>query len=120
MFKCSLRDFHPETMNTFNSKKALEEHVKQDRRVLVLFCASWCPFCRDFFSSFDKMVTKLAFDKTMRVYIDDDDNPLWEDYSIDAVPTAILFENGEATCRLDARLGFGLSEKTFGDWLKKR
>jgi thioredoxin 1 len=107
-------------MNTFNNKQELEEHVKPHKRVLVLFCASWCPFCRDFFPSFDRVVAELAFDRTMRVYIDDDDNPLWEDYSIEAVPTTILFENGTAKRRLDARLGFGLSEKAFSDWIKKR
>ncbi len=106
-------------MNTFNSKEELEEYVKHDRKVLVLFCASWCPFCRDFFPVFDNIVGKTAFDKVMRVYIDDDDNLLWEDFSIEAVPTAALFENGKATRRLDARLGFGLNEKAFGEWLKK-
>jgi thioredoxin 1 len=105
-------------MNTFSSKQELGEHVRQ-KRVLLLFCASWCPFCQDFFPSFERIVAKSAFDKAMRVYIDDYDNPLWEDFSIEAVPTAVLFENGKATRRLDARLGFGLSEKTFNDWLKK-
>jgi hypothetical protein len=55
----------------------------------------------------------------LRVYIDDDDNPLWEDYSIESVPTMLLFERGKATRRLDAKLGFGLSEKQFTEWLKK-
>jgi thiol-disulfide isomerase/thioredoxin len=106
-------------MNTFNNKRALEEHVKQEKKVLVLFCASWCPFCQDFFSGFDRIMAKSAFNKALRVYIDDYDNPLWEDFSIETVPTAVLFENGKATRRLDARLGFGLSEKTFSDWLNK-
>ncbi len=106
-------------MNTFNSKKELEEHIKRDRKALVLFCASLCPFCQDFFPSFERAVEKSAFDMVMRVYLDDYDNPLWEDFSIEAVPTAVLFENGKAAKRLDARLGFGLNEKTFDAWLEK-
>lgn len=106
-------------MNTFNDQHSLEEYVQQYRRVLVLFCASWCPFCQQFFPAFDKMVTKNAFDKILRVYIDDDDNPLWDDYSIEAVPTALVFEQGKAADRLDANLGRGISEKTFAEWLKK-
>ncbi len=106
-------------MNTFNDRRELIEQVKQEKRVLTLFCASWCPFCRDFFAVFDRIVVKSAFDKAMLVYIDDYNNPLWEDFSIEAVPTAVLFENGKVTRRLDSRLGFGLSEKTFSDWLKK-
>ena len=106
-------------MNAFNDKGELEEYVKQYKRVLVLFCAAWCPFCQIFFPAFDRMVMKHDFDKVLLVYIDDDDNPLWEDFSIEAVPTVVLFERGKATRRLDARLGSGLSEKTFNEWLKK-
>ncbi len=113
-------DLHAENMNTFENKQDLEDHAKHFKRLLVLFCASWCPFCQDFFSTFDEMSTKKEFNKIMRLYIDDYDNPLWEDFSIEAVPTVVLFENGKATRRLDAKLGFGLSEKAFRDWLNKR
>jgi thioredoxin-like negative regulator of GroEL len=105
-------------MNTFNGKHELEEHAKPHKQVLVLFCASWCPFCREFFAPFAKAVAKYSFDKVLRVYIDDNDNPLWEDYDIEAVPTVMLFEQGKATHRLDAQLGFGLNEKAFAEWLK--
>ena len=106
-------------MDTFNEKSDLESHVRRDRKTLVLFCASWCPFCREFFSVFDGLVRKRDFDRVLRVYIDDYDNQLWDDFSIEAVPTVVLFEQGKATRRLDAQLGFGLEEETFRDWLKK-
>jgi thiol-disulfide isomerase/thioredoxin len=119
-FKKGLPIFtHPKTMDTFNSNLELLDYVKQHNRVMVLFCASWCPFCREFFPVFDRTVKKKALDKVLRVYIDDDDNPLWEDYSLESVPTAMLFVEGRETSRLDARLGFGLSEKAFVDWLKR-
>jgi len=106
-------------MDTFSNKGDLLESIKQYKRVLILFCASWCPFCREFFPKFDRIVSKKSFDKILRVYVDDDDNPLWEDYSLEAVPTAVLFIFGREASRLDARLGFGLGEKTFADWLGK-
>jgi hypothetical protein len=49
--------------------------------------------------------------------VDDDDNPLWEEYSLEAVPAVILFENGNVTRRLDCQLGIGLNEKQLKDWL---
>ena len=102
-----------------NDKKALNALLQQNKKVLVLFCASWCPFCRSFFSVFDKRIAKYSFDSTVRAYIDDDDNPLWEDYSIEAVPTVILFEHAKVVRRLDAELGAGLSEKQFAEWFAK-
>ncbi len=105
-------------MNTFRSKQDLLESIKHHRRALILFCASWCPFCRDFFPKFDKAVSRNTFDKVLRVYIDDDDNPLWEDFSLEAVPAAIVFTLGSESSRLDAKLGFGLSEKAFVEWLR--
>jgi thioredoxin 1 len=118
-FKSDSAIFHPQAMNTFNNKDEFERQLKESKRVLILFCASWCPFCERFFPVFDRLVAKNDFDKVLRVYIDDYENQLWEDYSIDAVPSVMLFELGKLTRRLDARLGFGLSEKTFIEWLKK-
>ena len=106
-------------MMKVSDKKNLNVLLQQNKRVLVLFCASWCPFCRSFFSVFDKRAAKYSFDSTVHAYIDDYDNPLWEDYSIEAVPTVILFEQGQAVRRLDAELGAGLREKQFAEWLAK-
>src|SRR4030067_1825914 len=102
-----------------SDQKTLNVLLQQNRRVLVLFCASWCPLCRSFLSVFDKRIAKYSFDSIIRAYINDDDNPLWEDYSIEAVPTVILFEQAQAVRRLDAELGAGLSEKQFAEWLVK-
>ncbi len=106
-------------MNTFSSKQELLDHVGKRKRVLVLFCASWCPFCQEFFPTFENSVKKQVFDEVLRVYIDDYDNPLWDEYSLEAVPCAMIFEEGEEIGRIDARLGRGLGEKQFTDWLKK-
>jgi thioredoxin 1 len=103
-----------------NNKSDLENHLKKGKRVLALFYASWCPFCRRFLPSFDKNFSKYGFNLVLRVKVDDDDNPLWDEYSIGAVPTVILFEEGQVCKRLDGRYGYGLSEKQLEEWLKEK
>ncbi len=119
MFKSILTFSSLIIMNTFNSQYELEEDVQQYKRALILFCASWCPFCERFYPTFERLISKKKFDKVMRVYIDDDDNPLWDDFSIEAVPTLVFFEQGKVSSRLDAKLGLGQNEKKFSEWLNK-
>ena len=106
-------------MEEVSEKRDLDLILKENKQVLALFCSSWCPFCRSFFPAFNKGITKYSFERMIRVYLEDDDNPLWEEYSIEAVPTVILFEKAQASSRLDARLGAGLSENQFKEWLEK-
>ena len=103
-----------------SSKDDLDSPLKKSKKVLVLFYASWCPFCRRFLHAFDKNYSRYNFNIVLRVKVDDDDNPLWEEYSIGAVPTVILFEEGKVCRRLDGRFGYGLSEKQFEEWLKEK
>ena len=97
----------------------LESQLKGCKRVLALFYASWCPYCRSFLPVFNKISSKQSVDLAVRVKLDDYDNPLWEEYSIEAVPSVILFEAGTVRRRLDGRFGYGLSEKQFAEWLEK-
>jgi thioredoxin 1 len=102
-----------------SEKSELDLILKENKQVLALFCSSWCPFCRSFFPAFNKGITKYSFERVIRVYLEDYDNPLWEEYSVEAVPTVILFEKAQVSSRLDAILGAGLSEKQFREWLDK-
>jgi thioredoxin 1 len=101
-----------------SDEKSLLKQVKLNSRVVVLFYASWCPFCRNFLSVFNKHAEKDRSAVFMRVKIDEDENPMWETYSLAAVPSVILFEKGEVSRRLDCDLGGGLTEKQFVQWLK--
>jgi thioredoxin 1 len=103
-----------------SNKSDLESQLKKSKRVLALFYASWCPFCKRFLPAFDKNYSQYGFNLTLRVKVDDDDNPLWEEYSIEAVPTVILFEEGKVCRRLDGIFGYGLSEKQLEDWLEEQ
>jgi len=98
-------------------KKDLTIQLAKNGRVVALFYASWCPFCRSFLSVFSKQAQKENSVSFLKVRIDEDENPLWEDYNLDAVPSVILFEKGQVSRRLDCRLGAGLNEKQFTQWL---
>lgn len=104
-------------MNRIQRKSQLAKILSQNKKVLALFYSSWCPFCQGFLPSFERKVVKTDFDMVLHVVVDDYDNPLWEGYSIEAVPTVILFELGTVLKRLDGRLGRGLNEKEFNEWL---
>ena len=51
--------------------------------------------------------------------IDDDNNPLWERFSINAVPTIIAFEKGEIISRRDAKMGIGLVKSDLDSIMKE-
>jgi len=100
-----------------NNKSDLESQLQKKKRILALFYASWCPFCISFLPVFDKNSSKQGVNLVLRVKMDDYDNPLWDEYSIEAVPTVILFDEGKVCRRLDGKLGCGLSEQQLEEWL---
>jgi thioredoxin 1 len=87
----------------------LDEELKRKDRVFVLFYASWCPFSARFLPIFDKY-SREKTRKCLRVKIDDKAS-LMEKYSVEVVPTVILFENGTVAKRLDGMPGAGLNEE---------
>jgi thioredoxin 1 len=96
-----------------SDKEELQSLLRNKKEVLALFYASWCPFCRSFRSTFSILVAKKGFNHAICVNMDDYENPLWAEYSIDAVPTVIFFDCEKATHRLDGQLGRGLNEIQF-------
>lgn len=80
------------------------------RKAAVLFHTTWCPFCVTFRPVFNEVMKTARGWATIDVTIDDEDNPLWEKYSIEVVPTVIFFDDGKIILRLDAPLGVGLRE----------
>lgn len=97
---------------------SLGKQLKANPKVIALFYSSWCPFCRRFVPVFDAHAEKSNAAVYLKVKIDEDENPLWKTYSLEAVPSVILFENGQVSHRLDAGLGSGLNEKQFNKWIE--
>ena len=86
-----------------------------------MFYADWCPFCRKFKPVFETSANSVSQEPTeiFESNIDDDNNPLWERFSIEAVPTLIAFEKGKIISRRDAKMGIGLVKSDLDSILKE-
>jgi thiol-disulfide isomerase/thioredoxin len=80
------------------------------RKVVAMFHATWCPFCVSFAPVFRRLTAAAAAWEPLEVVLDDYDDPRWERYGIDVVPTVIFFDDGRITRRLDGQAGVGLHE----------
>ena len=85
------------------------EVERSDQPTVVCFTTSWCPFCRRFKPRFVEAAAR-ADARSVMVYIDDWDNPLWDEYHVDVVPTLVLFDGGKPVYRRDGVLGQGLGD----------
>ncbi|MDR1993858.1 MAG: thioredoxin family protein [Nitrososphaerota archaeon] len=106
------------TMDIVDNKRVLFLEQIKAKRVLVLFYATWCPHCTRFIPVFREKTIDCNFN-IVQMCMDDYDNPLWDDYKIDAVPTVILFENGKVSSRLDSRQGNSIRIEDFVTWLQE-
>jgi thioredoxin 1 len=95
--------------------------LSSQEKSLVMFYADWCPFCRKFKPIFE--TSENSFTNSQQKFyesnIDDDSNPLWERFSINAVPTIIAFEKGEIISRRDAKMGIGLVKSDLDSIMKE-
>ena len=100
-------------------KRDLETQFRKNKKILALFYSSWCPYCRSFLTIFTNISSSQGISSTLGVKLDDYDNPLWNDYAIQTVPTVILFDQGHVVSRIDGKIGYGLSEQQFKEWLER-
>ena len=105
-------------MIEFDTAEKLNALLEKTEKVLVLFYATWCPYCVKFVPAFDKKTVNFNVGNVIHVVLDDYDNQLWDDYDIKAVPTVIFFEKSKISKRLDGRPGRGLNEKQLDVWLE--
>jgi len=77
-------------------------------RTAVLFHATWCPFCRAFRPTFEKRLSQAQGVTALEVLLDDEEDPLWEQFKIEVVPTLVFFDGGVPVERVVARPGVGL------------
>ena len=118
MFMNNAKRFRMILMIKVDSEQGLNKELKKNEKVLALFHASWCPYCRSFVPVFQKKTDGFSDREIIHVMLDDYDNELWDIYDVEAVPTIIFFEKGKVSKRLDGRFGVGLKEKQLYDWLK--
>lgn len=91
--------------------------MKNSTKTLVLFYADWCPYCSNFRPTFEE-ISSDNFQKKA-VLLNEDKNPLWDRFSIEAVPTMIAFQNGNIIARRDAKKEIGLTRNDMESMVKE-
>ena len=83
--------------------------LNHKEKTLVLFYADWCPYCANFKPIFEEIRSDKVQKKA--ALVNEDENPLWDGFNIQAIPTIIAFQNGQILARRDAKRGVGLTRK---------
>jgi thiol-disulfide isomerase/thioredoxin len=94
-----------------------QEIIETNQKVIALVYASWCPFCVRFLPLFERASTSYGTDKPYFFFFQDDEEIVADEYSVNVVPSLLVFENGKLVKRLDGVLGIGLSEKQLNEFL---
>ena len=102
-------------MTTAVSDKTFEAEVlKSKEPVLVDFFAEWCGPCKAMAPALEQVATEMA-GKVKVVKVDVDQNPgITGKYGIRAMPTLILFKNGQVTAQHTGAL---VQKKKLEDWI---
>ncbi|MCI4364811.1 MAG: thioredoxin family protein [Thermoplasmata archaeon] len=81
--------------------------LQRPGRWVVDFSADWCPYCDEFLTTFRGLAGTGSFDTAIGD-LTDLENPLWEEFEVDIVPTVIAFRDGAVVFRADGRRAEGL------------
>ena len=87
-----------------------ERLVSEAGLVAVCFHADWCGFCARFLPLFEACGRRAPIPFAL-ADLSSEDDPRWEAFGVQVVPTVILFKGGKPVWRADAPLGVGLFEK---------
>lgn len=94
--------------------------LSEGKMNLVMFYTDWCPFCQKFKRTFEAFASTYNYNINLCAsMINDDDNPLWDRFSINTVPTLIAFNKSEIIARRDSKMGFGLNKSDLDSILKE-
>ncbi|HKM75813.1 MAG TPA: thioredoxin family protein [Candidatus Bathyarchaeia archaeon] len=106
-------------MNTDLSVADFEgTELKTNQPLAVVFTANWCPFCSMFTPIFKSTLSKNQLPYGS-VDLTSYDNPLWETFDIEVVPTVVVFKNGKAAYRADGVYGRGLPKSVVDDVVRE-
>ncbi|HYA14704.1 MAG TPA: protein disulfide isomerase family protein [Syntrophales bacterium] len=102
------------TCTTVNNNDDLIKILRTTNRVIVLFYASWCPFCIKF-----PLIFKKHGEAEGRhfVIVQDDQETIADEYLVKVYPTVLFSENGVVSKRSDGVLGVGLDEKQLVEFI---
>lgn len=98
-----------------DNDRGLREVLKENHRVIALFYASWCPFCVKILPSFQK---HAEGEEGIFLLVKDDREKIADKYSVTVYPTAMMFEMGVISKRLDGVLGVGFTAGQLADFIQ--
>jgi thioredoxin 1 len=84
-----------ENVKEFNDQNFDAEVINSDQPVLVDFWAEWCGPCRMLAPTIDKIATEYAGKVKVGKVDTDSNREVSMKYGISAIPTVILFKNGQ-------------------------
>jgi thioredoxin 1 len=91
-----------------------KEVLQSPEPVLVDFFAEWCGPCKAMAPALEQVATELA-GKIKVAKLDVDQNPdVTQKYRIQAMPTLMIFKNGEVAAQ---RVGALVQKKQLTDWI---
>jgi thioredoxin len=81
-----------------------------------MFYGDWYPFCKTFRPALKSAKSKY---RKLGALVNEDENPLWDRFSINAIPILIAFDDkGKIGARRDGRLGADVSKADLDSMLK--
>jgi thiol-disulfide isomerase/thioredoxin len=98
-------------MRELNDSGDLGALLAGEKRTVVFFEMSGCPYCIPYKARFAELAADRPDLEFVRVRLDDPRDPLWDRYQLHAVPAFIAFEKGEIIARADSILAIGLSKR---------
>ncbi|MFQ6010698.1 MAG: thioredoxin family protein [Nitrososphaerales archaeon] len=104
-------------MREVGGKEFDSKVLKEEGPVLVAFVASWCGSCSRFIPTLDAECKERGLDYVI-TDISDDDDPIWDRFEINVVPTVLVFRDGKIVARQDGALFKGVSRESLSDLLR--
>ena len=105
-------------MQNIGHEEFVQTVMESEDNFLVLFYADWCPFCAKFKPIFESYQGRLKH-KLVGAKVNEDDNPLWDMFKLESIPTMVAFSNGEVVTRRDAKQGVGLTKDDMESVIKE-
>jgi thioredoxin 1 len=97
----------PEVLERVGAEAFDGQRLRRPGLAVVVFLADWCPFCQVFRPLIERATEKEGW-TTLDADLTEDDAPLWDRFSVEVVPSVIIFRDGTPVLRVDGVRGVGL------------